>query len=369
MTGALVKRLRAAGVALTLSSAVALGFSALSCGLDDFDPVSKLDSVRILATRADKPYAKPGEQVHLELLAIDARKKKPRPMEIYWIPLVCQNPLNDAYYACFAQALRDAGADGAARIDAGARLDGGTDAAGGGLPFPIGQIGAGTDITNFLPKGPTYSFTMPADIIKTHPEVPGATAPYGVAIVFNLACAGRVQLTGIDASRGPQQIPLGCVDEDGARLGPEDYVIGYTRVYAYDTRTNQNPKIAELRLDGKPVDPNAGMEVDTCKTSLRRDCPKLKVATIVDDAEQELDPEDRDPDGTLRKEQIWVSYYSTTGQIGDSARLLYDPKRGKIENNETDFQAAGAPEDGLFFAVVHDNRGGTSWIQVPLRTR
>jgi hypothetical protein len=355
---------RALAVAL-LGLAPVLGMAPLACGLDDFDPINKLDSVRILASRADKPYARPGETVSLELLAVDARKNKTRPMEIYWIPFVCANPLNDAYFACFVQAIpRDGGADGAIARDAGLGRDGGL-----GLPLPIGQIGAGTDITNFLPRGPKYSVTLPADIIATHPPVQGATAPYGLAIVFNMACAGRVQITQIDPARGPQQIPLVCVDEDGVPVGPEDFVLGYTRVYAYESRTNQNPAVAGLVYEGQPVDPAAGITVETCKAKKRADCPKTKLTTVVDDAQQELDPEDRDPDGTLRKEQIWVSYYTTSGQFTDSARLLFDPKRGKIDKNETELQAANVPEVGKVFAVVRDNRGGASWLEVPLRAQ
>jgi hypothetical protein len=347
---------RAALATLTLGAiASAIALSSASCGVQDFDPISKLDSVRILASRADKPYAKPGETVNLEVLAVDARAKRPKPMEIYWIPFVCQNPLNDAYFACFTQALRDGGADGAASGDGGAN--------------PIARLQPGVDLTPFLPKGPTYSFTMPQDIIETHPVVEGAKAPYGLAIVFNIACAGRVKLDSIDPSRGPQQIPIGCFDDDDNRLGPNDYVLGFTRVYAYDERRNQNPSIAGLSLDGVKIDPAQGFVMDTCKTQLRRDCPKLKIETLVNEDQQEVDPEDIDPDGVARREQIYVSYYATTGQLSDSARLLYDPKRGKISNNYVEYQPANEVGDGAFFAVVKDNRGGASWIQVALHAK
>src|SRR5215471_4846300 len=88
--------------ALFLLLGMAAFVAFVACGVGDFDPASKVDSVRILALRADEPYAKPGDAVHLEVLAVDQRADRSRPMTIYWIPFVCLNPPNDAYYACFA---------------------------------------------------------------------------------------------------------------------------------------------------------------------------------------------------------------------------------------------------------------------------
>src|SRR4051794_15385822 len=42
----------------------------LGCG-GDFDPASRVDNLRVLAVRADAPYAAPGSVVHLEALAHD----------------------------------------------------------------------------------------------------------------------------------------------------------------------------------------------------------------------------------------------------------------------------------------------------------
>ena len=52
----------------------------------------------------------------------------------------------------------------------------------------------GVDLTPFLPHGPTYEVTLPADIITSHPKVEGAAAPYGLVIVFNIACAGHIEI-------------------------------------------------------------------------------------------------------------------------------------------------------------------------------
>jgi hypothetical protein len=68
-----------------------------------FDPPSHLDSVRVLAIRADAPYARPGERVGVEVLAVDGRSSAPEPMQVHFLPRPCFNPTNDAYYGCFLQ--------------------------------------------------------------------------------------------------------------------------------------------------------------------------------------------------------------------------------------------------------------------------
>ena len=58
----------------------------LACGLQDFEPANSVSGVRIMASRADKPYAVPGDTVNIEVLAYDGRKDKSRAMRISWIP-------------------------------------------------------------------------------------------------------------------------------------------------------------------------------------------------------------------------------------------------------------------------------------------
>ena len=96
---------------LGLVALAAVCCAIFACGAGDFDPQSKVDSVRIFGVRADKPYAKPGETVTLEVLSTDARRDKTRPLKIYWIPAVCMNPREDLYYLCFlaASGLIDGG--------------------------------------------------------------------------------------------------------------------------------------------------------------------------------------------------------------------------------------------------------------------
>jgi hypothetical protein len=151
-------------------AAVALVAAAIACGPADFDPSTKLNSVRILASRIndDKAYAKPGDSVEVEVLAFDGRAQKPRPMQIYWIPFPCVNPSGDLYYACFADPASAAGGTGGG-------ADGGAGAPGVGQA--LGQLKPGVDLTPFLPTGPKFKVDVPSNIIDAHPPVVGASAP------------------------------------------------------------------------------------------------------------------------------------------------------------------------------------------------
>jgi hypothetical protein len=325
-----------------------------ACGVGDFEPVSKIDSVRILASRADKPYAKPGDAVHLEVLAVDRRPDRSRPMTIYWIPYVCEDPKNDAYYACFGPAQGDAGAD--------APRDGGR----GGANPGQGLLRPGVDLTPFLKTGPEYDFTMPADAITAHPTTPGVDEQYGLAVLFNVACAGHLEALEIDPAAGLQQVPIGCFDENKNRLDSSQFVIGLTRVFAYATRTNANPVLEGVTFEGDPVDLAKGIKLSPCTTAKRSDCPEKKIDVQVPETSWELNPGDKDPNGVERHEQIYAAYFSDVGQLEGAARLLYDPARGKVDGSEVKYQAPNETGEGTLFIVVHDNRGGATWVTIPL---
>lgn len=348
---------------LALLVPLATGAAFVSCGATDFDPQSLVNSVRIFAARADKPYAAPGETVNLEVFAFDGRPDKRREMKISWLPFVCKNPRNDAYYGCFLAAGQPQDGGAPAAGDAG-----GAGGMGMGMGGGLAALRPGVDLTPFLPSGSTYAFTMPADAITSHKEVKGASDKYGLAILFDIACAGHLELVERDPSTGPQSVPIGCFDEDHNRLGAADYVLGFTRVYAYETRKNANPVIEKLTFEGKDVDPRVGIKMDHCTKPTRTECPELKLDVVVADASWEVNPTDAEAVGT-RHEQLWAAYHADIGQIQGDARLLYDALKGKVPGTETKYQAPSDPGDGQLFVVVHDNRGGAAWVTIPLHVR
>jgi hypothetical protein len=324
--------------------------TSLGCGNTDFDPQSKVQTVRVLSTRADKPYAKPGEQINLEVLVADGRANKARPVITAWIPFPCLNPRDDLYYLCFA---------GAPNTTAGA--------GGGNNNNPLGQLRPGQDVTRFLPQGASYSFTMPEAAI-----IPRRSGdPYGLVVIFYIACAGRILIDELDPSKGVQQIPLACVDEFGARLPPSEYVIGLTRVYAYQNRRNENPVLQGVTFQGQPIDPKVGVTVDRCtETEMNKDkCPELNFDINVPESSQELNEGERDADGNVLREQLWATFYSTFGSFDGDARLLYDTRTGRNSDSKIRFYPIAPAQTGTMWVVVKDNRGGTNWLDFPLTVR
>jgi hypothetical protein len=196
--------------------------------------------------------------------------------------------------------------------------------------------------------------------------------PYGLAIVFNIVCAGRILLEDVDPSKGVQQVPIACVDEYGEKLPPSQYVIGLTRVYAYANRSNANPVIEGLTFKGEPIDPKVGITVDRCTAKdvdKLADCPDVKVDVKVPPSSHELNEGEKDIDGSPLRELIWASFFSTLGTFDGDARLLYDARAGKVGDSAIRFLPPGIAGDGTIWTVVKDNRGGAVWADFPVHVK
>jgi hypothetical protein len=334
---------------------VAFAAASSSCVGGSFEPQTLVGSVRVLVARVDKPYARPGDRVTVEVLAEDGRADRSRPMKVYWVPLPCVNPPGDLYYSCFA-ALNPS----AAR------------APDAGVPELPPFLRPGADITPFLVEGTRYSFDLPKDIVTAHPIVAGADAPYGIAFAFAIACAGRVRITELDpASDNPQSIPIGCTDDEGNALGPSEYVLSFARVYAYDELSNANPVIDGVTLDGKPINPSEGIVVDRCRADAGADACKHDVAVLVPDASWEPRPGAPDGEGRPRHELVYATYYYTrgVGSFDADGKVLFDTFKGRVEPSANQLVPADVPGRGTVWIVVQDNRGGASWVRLPVYVR
>jgi hypothetical protein len=300
----------------------------------DLPPASLVDSVRILATAADQPYAMPGEAVTLQVLAVDGRADRSRPMQVFWLPTVCMNPQGDNYFGCYPGMAR--------------------------------QFQPGTDLSNILVPGDPWSFTMPADVISTAIVHPGSPDPYGIAFAFVIACAGHVEYVATDAStESTPTTPFGCFDDTNNALGPNDFVFAFARVYAFANKRNANPVIDSLTVAGAPVDA-AGIAVAHCTASDEKHCPTTRIDTIVPASSWEVDPGSLDPSGGPAHEAIWVDYYVTGGRFDNDSVLLFDAHTGPVSPTADGYAAPLSPGPQTLWAVVHDTRGGASWVSVPL---
>jgi len=311
-----------------------LGALALwGCNSNNLTPVSLVQSVRILATSADKPYALPGDTVTMQVLAFDGRASQLTPMGVWWLPQPCIDPPGDAFYACF--------------------------------PAFAESYAPGVDLTSQLVPGPAFSFGMPSDAIAAHSGSRGGE-PYGLAVVFTIACAGHVQYLSPAPGAPPDTLPFGCFDAANNLLGPDEFVFAYSLVYAFTDRTNANPVIQSITFEGSTVDPAVGITVEHCTQSNIDKCSTTALDTIVPASSDETDPGDLDANGNPLKEEIYVEYFLTAGKVKNDSMILYDPAAGLLPNTSDDFYAPQSPGSFYLWAVVHDNRGGVAWQQVPL---
>lgn len=329
--------------ALVPALACSLAALAYGCGLfPNFTPPSAVNSVRVLAVRSSKPYARPGDVLTLDVLAVDGREDKPHPMKVFWVPVPCVStqygPLD--CYPAFAE-----------------------------------QLKPHVDLTQVLPSGDSLSVTVPADALGGT----GGEPPLGFArmFVFEVACAGHVRYLGEVPGPATDSVPFGCFDDDGTALGPGDFMVAYATVYLIPDGENQNPVIDGVLLDGKAVDPAAGITLSHCPPTGDKPCLSHALSAVIPESSSEADIVfTGEPSGgggaagstgtaSIRGENVWVEYYVTQGAVVGSRALVYDSESGKV-NEDLPYRLPKAPGEGTLFAVVRDDRGGVNWWSAPL---
>jgi hypothetical protein len=394
-----------------------LAVAALGCA-SSFDAASELKTLRVLAVQKDKPYARPGDTVHLQMLVSDPRSRVldgggTRSLSVAWLA-GCENPLGDSYLQCLQ------------------------------LVNPIERVEGSLE----------FALTLSPSIISNRPPPSNPAQPrFGTSFVFFAACAGKLNLLPTANS------PFGCVSDSGEQLGPNDFVIGYTQVFAYDELTNHNPIIgvdgAVFEVDGNVVQPDcigeacvalvgeelglrgpgagggpppsggldaggdaafdgsagfdggmsggAGLDAsfppadaappdsggpppmnvppppscdaddprcfDACTTDNEDDCPKHTVNLVVDMSSAEHDEAAEAVAGGTLLEQMWINYYTDRGKLDHDVKLLNDATTGWSPEHAAELHAPQGVGPFRVWAVAHDNRGGAQWVRVTLATR
>jgi hypothetical protein len=90
----------------------------------------------------------------------------------------------------------------------------------------------------------------------------------------------------------------------------------------------------------------------------------------VPESSWELDPGSTDVDNQPLHEEIWADFYSTFGSFDGSTGLLYDATTGSLGGpsvTDAQFEPPSAAGDGTIWIVVHDNRGGATWVTIPVQ--
>jgi hypothetical protein len=348
---------------------VGIGLLTQGCG-PKFDPPSELQSLRVLGVQKNKPYARPGDTINLQMLWEDASVDAALPsrkVTVTWSG-PCFNPAGDLFYGCFTD----------------------------------------SNLFASLTTGDTAAVkTAGIDGLISHPAESGVPA-YGVAFVFFAACAG--ELTPITTT-DPTAIPIGCKDAAGNLLGSDDFVAGYTSIYFYADTLNNNPFVSGFEVQGNALDASAfctdhgtsgpndprgsddcqpiaeaktiadidcGMHPEQCVPSCPDDgdsakCPGYALRPTVDQMIQvdgvmvndDVDTTSGQPLG----EQMWIDYYSDAGKFKSPVRLLNDATTGWNDDYGAVFYAPKASGPVRVWALVHDNRGGVGWGGVTLQVQ
>ncbi|HMJ52772.1 MAG TPA: hypothetical protein VK540_11870 [Polyangiaceae bacterium] len=276
------------------------------CG-GDFDPASRVTDLRVLAVRADAPYAAPGQGVHLDALAFD-----PEARAITWGWALCVNPASSSAAGCLAA------------LDASSVV--------------------------IEKEKSTFDFTLPSDVITSLPTGAVAHASIGVVVV---ACPGEL---------APQRaaIPFRCLDaKSGRSLRTDEYVVGVKRIFARTTDTNENPIIGGVTWDGADWPPSDVKEVIPCDQSgndygacTRNEQHVIAVAIAEASTESGVDSF-----GASFREQVVVQYYATEGIFEHDVRLARDTTTGWTARRDS------AGRTITMWFVARDDRGGVAWDQ------
>jgi hypothetical protein len=339
------RRAALAAAALTAFAAAA----APSCG-QSFGPPSRIDVLRVITVTADPPFAAPGDTVTMRLTYADARggPDGAEPIEVTWLG-GCVDPANGDFLECIP-----ALAPALAVIESGQSAPG------------LAAQEISPPENSGVPDAVSFDLAIPPDILAASAP-PGAQA---LAYVFFAACAGTVRRTSV----GPQGgFPLECIGEDGAELGGDSFVVGYTEVRVFaDGRTNTNPPVTGLTLDGAPLgaDPESAPVVPRCTRDdseaqggcgrrPQDPCTTYAIAAVVDDVAEEYIEYQIPGDPTLR-EAVWVNHFTDAGSFQGSTTLVSDPTKGYQTDHATDWTPPPEPALVTLWAVVHDNRGGVS---------
>jgi hypothetical protein len=308
----------------TLCASLVALLALAGCGAD-FDPGSNISSLRVLAVQADKPFAAPGETVHLEATSYD-----PAGRDITWAWAECSNPASSSVEGCLGEIV-------ATTLETG-------------TPPLLGMgVGlSGVDLT-----------ISPSALDELPPEA----RPSALTGVVSVACPGRLEMGNSDATG--DLLPFRCSDDSGAELGLHDNIVGVKRVFVRSTDRNQNPVIDSITFDGEPWAADDVKEVDGCVTDdfAFDDCEgkgdhRIAARLTPDSFEVGVDEFGRD-----FAEELIVQHYATEGIFEYEVRIAEEP-----ETRWAARQTAPGQEQHLWF-FARDDRGGVALAARRVRGR
>lgn len=306
--------LRSAALARCSAGGRALLAGVLLAACDpEFDPGTQVSSLRVLAVRADSPFAHPGDIVRLQALSHD-----PAQRAISWAWAACPSPSGSRVEDCLNQVRELAG----------------------GGELPLLGMGEGLD---------SVDVPVPADALA---GIPLEARQQSMAGVVSVACPGDLEVLSV-----AERIPFRCTDRDsGEVLGLHDMVVGIKRLFLRETEQNQNPVIENILFDGELWPMDEVKEVDACDTAkfAYDDCDGLghAIETVVSADSFEAG---RDEFGRDFSEQLIVQHYNTDGIFEDEVRIAEEADTRWVA------RAGSSGSTVTLWFVARDDRGGVSW--------
>jgi hypothetical protein len=312
-----------------LGLSAVLGLSALAplaCGTE-FAPASRVDGFRLMAVRADKPYAAPGERVELTTLS-----HEPFGRPITWAWATCVKPLDTTAGACLLKIAETAQASGTLAVTMGQGLS-------------------------------TFATIIPADVLDGVPVEATGNVLVGVLTV---ACPGALSVRD-PKSLGVGELPFRCVDASTAEeLTFDRYVVSVKRIYVRRTDRNQNPPLPAVTWDGAPWAEGDVKEVRACEND-----PLVAIDDCAGGEKHELSvaiPPETAESGTSElgapfTEDIVVQYY------GENGLFQWDGRTREAPETTWAARASAVGKEQTLWFVVRDNRAGVSWTTRRVRVR
>ena len=280
---------------------------ALACGISGFDPEYVVNTLRVLGVQADKPFAAPGESVHLTTFWADPLGNG-RPVSWAWG--TCLNPGSTQINDC-ANALQ--------------------------------TLTTGTD---------SFDTTVPADAL--------AFAPVGEYGIIFAACAGSIALTP-NAATGA---PVTCTDGTGGVVGRDGFIWGGMRIVAVAGVTNNNPTIDKVFIDGAEWAADYAFPLDACSSKDVSSCVQHQLAyTATPDSIETYDI------GTGPTQETLVGwFYVSQGTLEAGYANADQTDAGAVATPPTFEQSYGPTKSDTthpvqLWLVLRDNRGGITFAQ------
>jgi hypothetical protein len=277
---------------------------AAACG-SDFEAPSQVSKLRLLALRADVPFARPEQSVTLEPLTAD-----PEARALSWAWATCTDPAASTADSCLRELDRE-----------------------------------------FSPFDPTQAaLTVQVGALEQYTR----SGLLGVAVV---ACPGSIE----DGTTGG--IPVRCRADEGELLPLERFEVGVKRIFVRQRDQNQNPSIEALTWDGDPWDEDRIPEAEGCakQTDDLDDCPvalRHRIGLRTSPAER-----GEDERGVRFDEQQVVQAYTDQGVFDFEVRIA-----GDADNEFAALRVEDRDLANLWF-VVRDDRGGVGWVSRQVRVR